>query len=349
MSTQPTTLAVRHFEDTADGEIIGPVTYGPMTVMHLVRWCAAMENWHRIHYDYDFCRDHEGLPGPLINGSWKQQVLAQLLKDWAGHSGWLGKLKFEFRGMDVAGETLRVEARVIARQRRGDHGEIRCAVEMTNSSGQATTTGEATVILPLRDGSALPYPAQPPAAKEDVRPGGHELCPPEYQRYIGVESDVRVSPEVIDASSVRRFMQAIMAGDPDYYAATGPGAHRYGSVVAPPLYPLHALHVPADAPDPLEKARGVPDFDGASQTAWSSFGLPELEGAPQRILNAGNEIELYAYAPLGTRIAVSSTYDDIYQKTGKRGPLLFVSALSRYRVHETGQPLLQSRQVLILR
>lgn len=333
------------------GELIGPVTYGPMTVMHLVRWCAAMENWHRIHYDFDFCREHEGLPGPLINGSWKQQVLAQLLKDWAGHSGWLRKLKFEFRGMDVVGEMLRVQARVIARERRGDYGEVRCAVELTNNSSQATTTGQATVLLPLQDGPAVPYPVAPPGAAERIpaSPTGQEHCPPEYRKYIGFKSDVLVSPDAIDASSARRFMQAIMASDRDYHDATGPGAHRYGGVVAPPLYPLHALHVPADASDPLEKARDDADFDGASQTAWSSFGLPELPEAPKRILNGGNEIELYAYAPLGTHIAVSSTYDDIYQKAGKRGPLLFISVLSRYSVHETGQPLLQSRQVTILR
>jgi len=62
----------RYYEDAKPGELVGPVNYGPMTIMHLVRWCAAMENWHRIHYDYLFCREHEGLPGPVINGSWKQ-------------------------------------------------------------------------------------------------------------------------------------------------------------------------------------------------------------------------------------------------------------------------------------
>jgi hypothetical protein len=253
--------------------------------------------------------------------------------------------------MDVVGETLRVQARVIAREGRGDYGEVRCAVELTNSSGQATTTGEAIVVLPLRDGPAVPYPypAPAPAAGEAAPGTGQELCPPEYRHYIGLTSDVLVSPEPVDASSVRRFMQAIMARDADYYDATAPGASRYGSVVAPPLYPLSALHDPAGASDPLDRARGNGDFDGASQTAWAGFGLPELDGAPQRILNAGNEIELYAYAPLGSRIAVSSTYDDIYQKAGQSGPLLFVSTLSRCTVHETGQPLLQSRQVLILR
>lgn len=322
-----------------------------MTIMHLVRWCAAMENWHRIHYDYAFCTEHEGLPGPLVNGSWKQHTLAQLLKDWAGPTGWLQALKYEFRGMDVVGETLRAQGRVTSRELQGDYGEVCCAIEMRNSSDEATTVGEATIVLPLRRGPEVQYPAASPgengvASASRAKQG---LCPPEYEEYIGTESATLVSTDAIDASSVRRFMQAIMTRDEDYFDEASPGARRFGTIVAPPLYPLHALRVPAGGNDPLERALHDDEFDGASQTAWSAFGLPELPGAPKRILNAGNRVELYAYAPLGAHIDVSSSYDDIYQKVGKRGPLLFISVLSRYTVHETGQPLILSWQRTILR
>lgn len=351
MSTTHSAAVERSFEDTSVGDLIGPVVYGPMTVMHLVRWCAAMENWHRIHYDYAFCTEHEGLPGPLVNGSWKQQVLAQLLKDWAGPAGWLQALEYEFRGMDVVGATLRAQGRVTSRKLQGDHGEVRCAIEMRNSSDEATTVGEAIVVLPLQRGPEVRYPAGSPG-ENDVASASHAkqgMCPPEYEEYVGIKSETLVSADAIDASSLRRFMQAIMVRDEDYFDEASRGARRFGTIVAPPLYPLHALHVPAIADDPLEQALHDHDFDGASQTAWSAFGLPELPRAPKRILNAGNRVELYAYAPLGARIDVSSCYDDIYQKVGMRGPLLFISVLSRYTVHETGQPLLRSWQTTILR
>jgi len=343
--------ASRSFEDTSVGEVIGPAGYGPMTVMHLMRWGAAMENWHRIHYDDAFCREHEGLPGPLVNGSWKQQVLAQLLKDWAGPAGWLRALEFQFRGMDVAGETLRAQGRVTAREIQGDYGEVRCAIEMRNTSDEATTVGEAAVLLPLRHGPEVRYPRVPPETRDaaSAAQARQGLCPPEYEAYIGVTSKTLVSADAIDASSLRRFMQAIMVRDADYFDKASRGARRFGTIVAPPLYPLHALHVPPAADDPLDQARHDKEFDGASQTPWLAFGLPGLPGAPQRILNAGNRVELYAYAPLGAHIEVTSTYDDIYQKAGKRGPLLFVSVLGRYAVHETGQPLLRSWQTYILR
>lgn len=345
------TLTGRRFEDAVVDEVIGPVSYGPLTIMHLIRWASVLENWHRIHYDYAFCAEHEGLPGPLINGTWKQQVLAQLLKDWAGPAGWLRSLKFSFRGMDVVGEMLRVQARVTSLERYGDYGEARCAVEMVNSAGLVSMVGKAVVFLPAGDDQAVDYPAPPPGDDGDISgsEAGRGLCPPRYRDYVDYTSAPLVSTDAIDQSSLRRFAQAIMSVDPDYFDAAGPGARKFGSVVAPPLYPLHALHVPAGADDPLERTKRDPDWDGASQTPWSTFGLPELPGAPKRILNGGNEVRVYAYAPLGSHIAVTSAYDDIYVKDGKTEPLLFISVLSQFSVHETGQPLLDSRQLTILR
>ncbi len=345
-------LVERHFEDTSEGDVLGPERYGPMTIMHLVRWASALENWHRIHYDTPFCVDHEGLPGPVVNGTWKQQTIAQLLKEWAGRRGWVRDIRFEFRGIDLVGEVLSVQGRVVGRAASSAFGEARCALEVVNSSGVATTVGEATVVLPRDGGPDLPYPF-PRATTDDDEPGASRApgrrCPPELEQYVGVESERLVSPDAIDASALRRFAQAIMSRDPDYSEAADPRTRRFGTVVAPPLYPLHALHVPADAPDPLEKARYDEGFDGASQTPWSTFGLPELAGAPKRILNGGNRVVLCSYAPLGSHVAVTSCYEDIYQKEGKSGSLLFLVVRSDFAVHETGQSLLTSWQTTILR
>lgn len=345
-------LIERWFEDTAVGDPIGPVEYGPMTVMHLVRWASALENWHRIHYDHPFCTENQGLPGPVVNGTWKQQVIAQLLKEWAGPTGWLRKVEFQFRDMDVVGEVLRVQGRVAARSANALAGEVGCEVQVVNGSGSVTTVGSATVVLPLRGGPDLAYPYLSEEVTGDAplgQPTPAGSCPAQFQPYIGVRSETLVSTDAVDASSLRRFTQAIMTRDPDYLDPMGAGARRFGSVVAPPLYPLHALHVPADAPDPLEVARDNPDFDGASQTPWSTFGLPEPPGAPRRILNGGNRVVLSSFAPLGTHVAVTSRYEDIYEKQGRSGSLLFLLMRSDASVHETGQPLLTSWQTTILR
>ena len=47
------------FEDVKIGDEITPLVKGPMSPVHLMRWSAAMENWHRIHYDETFTKEHE--------------------------------------------------------------------------------------------------------------------------------------------------------------------------------------------------------------------------------------------------------------------------------------------------
>ena len=151
------------FEDVPIGMEIAPLTKGPLTTVHLMRWSAAMENWHRIHYDHAFATGHDGLPGLLVNGSFKQQFVMQLLKDWAGPAGWVWKAAFQFRAMNQAGETLRVWARVKDKREAPSFGLIDLDLGIVNEHGVESTPGTAMVALPYRDGPPLPYPFVPPA------------------------------------------------------------------------------------------------------------------------------------------------------------------------------------------
>ena len=89
-----------YFEDVTVGQSIPTLDKGPFTTAHLMRWSAAMENWHKIHYDERFAIEHDKLPGLLVNGSLKQQYVMQLLADWAGPGGWVWKASFQFRAMN---------------------------------------------------------------------------------------------------------------------------------------------------------------------------------------------------------------------------------------------------------
>jgi acyl dehydratase len=75
-----------YFEDVEVGMDVPSLTKGPMTTAHIMRWSATMENWHKIHYDTPFAVNHDKLPGVLLNGSFKQQWLAQLLNKLS-HAG----------------------------------------------------------------------------------------------------------------------------------------------------------------------------------------------------------------------------------------------------------------------
>ncbi|SFK55185.1 hotdog family protein [Falsiroseomonas stagni] len=150
------------FEDVAPGDALPPLVKGPLRTAHLMRWSAAMENWHRIHYDRDFAIGHDRLPDILVNGSFKQQFIVQCLKDWAGPRGWLWKVSYQFRGMDVVDEVLTVQGHVAATRRAADYGLVEVEFGILNRAGKDNTPGRATIALPYRGGPAVPYPFVPP-------------------------------------------------------------------------------------------------------------------------------------------------------------------------------------------
>lgn len=155
-----------YFEDVSIGDELPKLEKAPLTTMHLMRWSAAMENWHRIHFDEKFAIEHDKLPGILVNGSLKQNFICQALKDWAGLEGWVWKVSFQFRKMDVAGTSLRVWARVVEKTPTNDEfGLVSLELGIVDADDRESTPGNATVALPLR-GGRVPYPFEMPAIAE---------------------------------------------------------------------------------------------------------------------------------------------------------------------------------------
>lgn len=151
-----------YFEDIEVGYELPRLSKGPLTTTHLMRWSAAMENWHKIHYDRPFTLEHEKLPDLLVHGSLKQQFLIQLLKDWAGQTGWLWKAVFQFRAMNLVGEAVHAWARVTGKRETPDFGLVELEIGVVNAEGKESTPGTAVVALPFRNGPPLPYPFVPP-------------------------------------------------------------------------------------------------------------------------------------------------------------------------------------------
>jgi len=153
-----------YFEDVAEGFSLPRLRKGPLTTVHLMRWSAAMENWHKIHYDQPFAVQHDKLPGLLVNGSLKQQFILQHLKDFAGLEGWAWKARFQFRAMDVVGTRLEVWARVKRKIALDEYGLLELDLGIENEDGRESTPGQALVALPYRGRGAVPYPFVAPSA-----------------------------------------------------------------------------------------------------------------------------------------------------------------------------------------
>jgi acyl dehydratase len=146
------------FASLSVGDVLPPLEQGPMTPVHLMRWSAAIENWHRIHYDEPFATGHDKLPALLINGSWKQHFVVQMLRQWLGTDGWLARVSFQFRAMDQVGSTLTAHGKVADLYERSGFGFVECEIGIRNAEGQESTPGTALGVLPLEGGSPVPYP-----------------------------------------------------------------------------------------------------------------------------------------------------------------------------------------------
>jgi acyl dehydratase len=146
------------FEDVAVGNELPELVRGPLSTTHVMRWSAAIENWHRIHYDQPFAVGHDSLPALLINGSFKQHLLVQLVRGWLEPSGWLAAIQMSFRGMDLVGDTLTASGRVSEVRAADSFGLVICEVAIGNQRGEEGTSGKATGVLPLRSGPPVPYP-----------------------------------------------------------------------------------------------------------------------------------------------------------------------------------------------
>ena len=94
----------------------------------------------------------------IVAGSWKQQALVQMLKDWSGAGGWLWKIHYQFRAMDPVGATLTCWGQITDKYVRDGLGFVECDIGMRNQNDQETTPGTAVAVLPLRGGRPVPYP-----------------------------------------------------------------------------------------------------------------------------------------------------------------------------------------------
>jgi N-terminal half of MaoC dehydratase len=170
---------------------------------------------------------------------------------------------------------------------------------------------------------------------------------PEIKALIGTEGEPQISSEPVEHSEVRRFAQAVMDDDPIFWNATHVKNTRYSAVVAPPLFPLFAHRRPPGSSDPLAPAATDPDFDGFMGLLTTGLPPVPLPMLP-RLLNGGNEVEFYQLPKLGDYITARAKYLDIYEKTGRSGPMVFIVVETRY-TNQLDELLMISRLTLIRR
>jgi acyl dehydratase len=189
----------RFWEDVAEGDPVGPMVKGPLTVTDMICWHVGMgmglygvkplrlgarnrkriprffhrddlnvpDVMQRVHWDPEFAR-RAGNPTTFDYGRMRETWLIHLCTDWMGDDAWLWKLDCEFRKFNFVGDTQwlqgRIERKYLAE---GDRPAVDLQVWARNQRDEVTTPGHATILLPSRVHGPVVLP-DPPGGASDL-------------------------------------------------------------------------------------------------------------------------------------------------------------------------------------
>ena len=173
---------------------------------------------------------------------------------------------------------------------------------------------------------------------------------PEVKAMIRVEGEVVEAWGVVDEEYLRRFTQAVMDPDPRYWDHDFAESTQYGGIITPPIMVSYmASRIRPDQEDPITKAfEEDPMSDGIGRVERPGA-LPSVPTDLVRVLNAGNELEIYQYPSIGDKVYFQNRYSDIRERVGRDGrPFLIITTETTYK-NQKGDLLCVTRASTIRR
>ena len=191
----------RLWEDVSEGDRIGPMVKGPLTVTDMVCWHVGMgmglygirpfrlghqnrrriprfyhrdelnipDVMQRVHWDPEFAR-RSGNPTTFDYGRMRETWLIHLCTDWMGDAAWLWRLQCEFRRFNYVGDTQWLSGTVVRRYlAEGDRPAVDLELSCVNQRGEETTPGTATLLLPSREHGPVRLPDPPGGPRADLQ------------------------------------------------------------------------------------------------------------------------------------------------------------------------------------
>ena len=173
---------------------------------------------------------------------------------------------------------------------------------------------------------------------------------PEVKAMIGVSGDTVEAWGVVDEEYLRRFTQALMDPDPRYWDQEFSRANRFGEIVTPPIMVSYmSTRIRPDQEDPITKAfQEDPESDGIGRVERPGA-LPPVPTNLVRVLNAGNELEIYKYPSLGDKIFFQNRYSDIRERAGREGRAFLIITIETNYKNQQGDLLCITRASTIRR
>jgi len=173
---------------------------------------------------------------------------------------------------------------------------------------------------------------------------------PEVRAMIGVAGEVVESWGLVDTEYLRRFTQAVMDPDPRYWDEEFAKKSKYGEIITPPIMVSYlSSRIPPSQEDAITKAfEENPMSDGIGSVERPGE-LPPVPTDLVRVLNAGNELEIYQYPSIGDKIFFQNKYSDIRERVGRDGKAFLIITRETTFKNQTGNILCITRASTIRR
>lgn len=183
----------RCFEDVSEGDALGTMAKGPLTVTDVICFHAggygfvpyaptvgrlAYKNRQRIPAFY--IKNEYGVPDVAQRLHWdpvwaqaignpmaydygvmRENYLWHFLSDWAGDDGIVTHVHDEIRKFNYMGDVQTITGQVLAKRNEGGRNLIDIAVQFINQRGEETVRGTATIALPSKENPFPLYPEVP--------------------------------------------------------------------------------------------------------------------------------------------------------------------------------------------
>jgi acyl dehydratase len=195
---RPRGSEARWWEDVSEGDLLGPIVKGPLTVTDMICWHVGMgmglygvaplrlgsknrkripgfyhrddlnipDVMQRVHWDPEFAR-RAGNPTTFDYGRMRETWLIHLCTDWMGDDAWLWKLDCEFRRFNFVGDTQWIEGTVDRKYfAPGNRPAVDVTLVARNQRGEVTTPGHATMLLPSHALGPVVLPDPPGKARD---------------------------------------------------------------------------------------------------------------------------------------------------------------------------------------
>ena len=137
------------FEDVEVGTPL-PKLEKSISLVTILKWGAAVNDYGPHHYDQQFANQMLGLPNVIAHGPHNAAFLAQLVTNWIGSEGFLRSHYTELRGNVFPGDILTFRGKVTRKYRESGDNIVECESWAENQNGRRVALGKSNFTLPLR-------------------------------------------------------------------------------------------------------------------------------------------------------------------------------------------------------